>query len=523
MPKKKISAKKIKGILLFYITSGLNQSQLARLHNVSRPTIKKYLILYENSDLSLSDLTSLKDKDIINSLYLCKKDTLESPKIVILKNQFPIIHKRLCEEGISLKYIWEEYKQGESSGYEYSQFVAHYNNWREENGYKKVIYNKWAINNISEDDSKVLKKWRLSCNRRKWEKAVALLELHDNSEISKISKKIERSCKTIKKWHSVFINKGLEYLDLPITKKANKQVIKTIKLKKEQLFKILHESPSFHNINRTSWSLETLAKAYKNFYGEIISKSTISEYIRSAGYTFKKARKVLTSPDPEYRAKLGKITKILSNLKEKEKFFSIDEFGPFSVKIQGGRTFTQKDLIRTIPQRQKSKGSLICTAALELSTNQVTHFYSNKKDTAEMIKLLEILLKKYQNEERIYFSWDAASWHASKALFDKVVEVNDFEYRKKYNDPEVELAPLPTSAQFLNVIESVFSGMAKAIIHNSDYQSVDECKFAIDRYFAERNQSFMENPKRAGKKIWGEEVVKPVFKESNNCKDQSWR
>ena len=105
MPKKKISAKKIKGILLFYITSGLNQSQLARLHNVSRPTIKKYLILYENSDLSLSDLTSLKDKDIINSLYLCKKDTLESPKIVILKNQFPIIHKRLCEEGISLKYI----------------------------------------------------------------------------------------------------------------------------------------------------------------------------------------------------------------------------------------------------------------------------------------------------------------------------------------------------------------------------------------------------------------------------------
>jgi hypothetical protein len=32
------------------------------------------------------------------------------------------------------------------------------------------------------------------------------------------------------------------------------------------------------------------------------------------------------------------------------------------------------------------KGSLICTAALELSTNQVTHFYSKRKNTAEMIK-----------------------------------------------------------------------------------------------------------------------------------------
>jgi len=65
--------------------------------------------------------------------------------------------------------------------------------------------------------------------------------------------------------------------------------------------------------------------------------------------------------------------------------------------------------------------------------------------------------------------------------------------------------------------------MAKAIIHNSDYQSVDECKLAIDRYFSDRNQAFSENPKRAGKKIWGEEIVKPIFKESNNCKDPKYR
>jgi hypothetical protein len=87
----------------------------------------------------------------------------------------------------------------------------------------------------------------------------------------------------------------------------------------------------------------------------------------------------------------------------------------------------------------------------------------------------------------------------------------------------VELAPLPSSAQFLNVIESVFSGMAKAIIHNSDYQSIEECKLAIDMYFSERNQAFLENPKRAGKKIWGDEIVKAVFKDSNNCKNPKYR
>ena len=33
----------------------------------------------------------------------------------------------------------------------------------------------------------------------------------------------------------------------------------------------------------------------------------------------------------------------------------------------------------------------------------------------------------------------------------------------------VKLAPLPTCSQFLNVIESIFSGMARAIMHNSNY------------------------------------------------------
>ena len=61
--------------------------------------------------------------------------------------------------------------------------------------------------------------------------------------------------------------------------------------------------------------------------------------------------------------------------------------------------------------------------------------------------------------------------------------------------------------------------MAKAIIHNSDYQSVGACKAAIDRYFAERNQHFKAKPKRAGKIIWGKERVPPVFSEANNCKD----
>src|SRR5262249_3819176 len=148
------------------------------------------------------------------------------------------------------------------------------------------------------------------------------------------------------------------------------------------------------------------------------------------------------------------------------------------------------------------KGSLICTAALELSTNQVTHFYSKRKNTAEMIKMLEILVEKYRDEDRIYLSWDAASWHASKEFVKTVDAINARRVNPTSPAPRVELAPLPSGAQFLNVIESVFSGMARAVIHNSDYQSINECKRAIDRHFRERNAAFAKSPRRAGNVIW---------------------
>jgi transposase len=522
MTQKTISPRHIKGLIIQHAIHGASATLIARSYKIARSTVRAYIELYNNSDFVHVDILNLSANNIAASLRP-QNSIYKNAKYRILRDRFLQYHQRLKSENTNMKTLWEEYNQKEPSGLKYSRFVDHYHMWRKENGFSEVNFNKWQIRNIPKEDEKTLREWRLSNKRSKWERAVALLDLNREGNITKISRKIERSCKTIKKWHAAYIDKGIKYLDLPRTRRVPKQIIDNISLKKERIIKLLHESPSLHDLNRTSWSLKTLTQAYDKIYDETISKSSISEYVRSEKYTFTKARTVLTSPDPEYRTKLKEITNILSNLQSNEKFFSIDEFGPVAIKIRGGRTFSLKDQTRTIPQLQRSKGSLICTAALELSTNQITHFYSSKKNTAEMIKLLEILIEKYTTEERIYFSWDAASWHASKKLYEKVKEVNDPEYRNKHSSPFVELAPLPSSAQFLNVIESVFSGMAKAVIHNSDYQTVDECKHAINRHFSERNQAFLENPKRAGKKIWGKEIVKAVFKDSNNCKDPKYR
>jgi transposase len=286
------------------------------------------------------------------------------------------------------------------------------------------------------------------------------------------------------------------------------------------VFKLLHEPPADHGINRTSWTMPLLCKVLKE-NGRQIGTAVVTKMIKAAGYKWRKAKIVLTSNDPTYSEKLARIRSILSNLPPGDAFFSIDEFGPFAIKMKPGRILVPPGFRPTVPQWQKSRGCLTMTAALELSSNQVTHFYSAKKNTDEMIRMMEALIQKYPGRRNLYLSWDAASWHMSKQLITRIDAHNATAASE--GGPLIETAPLPASAQFLNVIESVFSGMARAIIHNSDYKSIDEAKAAIDRYFDDRNCQFQRNPKRAGKKIWGQEREPPEFSDANNCKNPMYR
>jgi transposase len=290
----------------------------------------------------------------------------------------------------------------------------------------------------------------------------------------------------------------------------------------ETLLSIIHSPPKVFGYNRTSWTIKLLKLTLEK-EGYKVGKNNVSKLVKKAGYRFWKAKEVLTSNDINYKEKVDAIEKILSNLKPTDRFFSIDEFGPFAVKERGGRRLVRQGEHPTVPQFQVSKGSLIVTAALELTTNQVTHFYSSRKNTDEMIKMIDILIRQYSGCHTIYLSWDHASWHVSKSLYAKISDVNKYGFRKMSRTPVVKLAPLPSRSQFLNVIESVFSGMAVAIIQNSNYESVSDAKEAIDRYFKDRNEHFFKHPKRAGKKIWGKELVAPAFKEGQNCKNASWR
>jgi hypothetical protein len=135
--------------------------------------------------------------------------------------------------------------------------------------------------------------------------------------------------------------------------------------------------------------------------------------------------------------------------------------------------------------------------------------------------MANVLREKYKDYKTLYLSWDAASWHMSKALGQHLEQCNDRAIAD--TRPVIKVAPLPSGAQFLNVIESVFSGLARAVIHNSDYPDADAARVAVDQHLADRNEHYRLHPERAGNSIWGKERVPSIFSEANNCKDPAYQ
>jgi len=335
------------------------------------------------------------------------------------------------------------------------------------------------------------------------EKAYVLSRLRDHQSTggsqSGFCSGIGISPSTIERWGASYRRYGEAGLCVRTRRKwPNRASARETKVR---ILEIFHSQPSTCGINRASWTGESLAKALHKKYGVTVSGCTANRHLSESGYTMRRARQVLTSSDPNYRAKVEVIIQTLQTLGDTETLFFIDELGPLAVKKHGGRSFVKKGEALVVPQLQTPKGSIVLAGALCATTNQMIWCYVQSKDTAAMIDLIELVFSEHQDKTHLYITWDAASWHDSISLVDWLDAFN-LKTTEMKEGPLITLVPLPSCSQFLNVIESVFGVMKKTVIHHSDYQNAHEMKSAISQHFRERNAHFKDNPRRAGKKIW---------------------
>ncbi|HEY3309864.1 MAG TPA: IS630 family transposase [Desulfuromonadaceae bacterium] len=348
---------------------------------------------------------------------------------------------------------------------------------------------------LTEDELKTLRRYKAGKHRWHTKRAAVILMADEGRTLVETMRKTRAPIRSIYRWLRNFNKDGMESIEVHIHQPAKE---KEMAERQTRVIDIIHKMPSLYGINRTTWTYGAIAEAYQKEYGEPISVGKLYGVVRNSNYSWRHARKVLTSPDPDYKEKVEKLLDTLQGLKEGERFFFIDEVGPYRVKKYDGSVLIRKDQTPpTVPEFQKNKGKIQFVAALEAITNQLTWLFTPDKGADSMVKLLQKLVKEYASCPAAYLTWDAISVHNSKVVTDWIQTHN-----KTALKPHIKVIPLPSNAQFLNVIESVFGGMKKAIICNSDYDTPHDMQEAISKHFNDRNVFYRENPKRAGNKIW---------------------
>lgn len=270
---------------------------MANTLRLSRTTVKEYKRRIIETGISFQDFAALPVVEMQHVLSSQSNPRSRSARYAKLITIFPDVEQLMIEKKSNLKSAWVEYRNIHPDGYGYSQFVENFRLWQKTHGSGNVPLKKQFVPFISENDMVALKKWRLSNNRRLWSKAVAILETNRGATVSSLCTKLEKGRRIIERWAKVYCEKGLEGLRRSQVRSQNPDMLEKMEKKRERIIEILHESPQLRHINRSSWSLNTLADAYEAQHGESIGRSTVSEYVRAEGYAFKKARKVLTSPD----------------------------------------------------------------------------------------------------------------------------------------------------------------------------------------------------------------------------------
>ncbi|HEY6872908.1 MAG TPA: IS630 family transposase [Geobacteraceae bacterium] len=351
---------------------------------------------------------------------------------------------------------------------------------------------------LTDDEIKALSRYRAGNHKKYSRKAAAILLANRGRTLIEVIEATHVSKRTVYRWLHNFNKDRLDSIKVHIYA-PDREKRKTVR--QTRVIDIIHKKPSIYGINRTTWTYAAIAKAYQHEYDSYISMDMIQRIVKDTGYSWRHARKVWTSPDPEYKAKIERILEVLQGLRKGERFFFIDEVGPYRVKKYSGRSLMLKDRILTIPEHQKSRGKVQFVAALEAVTNQLTWIFTDDKSASSVVRLIERLTLLYMDSESIFLTWDAISVHGAKAVMEWITAHN-----KATEAPQIHVVPLPSKSQFLNVIESVFGGMKKAVICNSDYVTALEMQEAIARHFEERNQYYRDNPKRAGNKIWDKQT-----------------
>jgi len=119
--------RQIKEMIRLCVCCKMTYRQAGRAVRVAHKIVSRNVRKYLSLGMSWEKFEKL-DEERIQDLFHKRKGV--DTRYQELEKEFPYIEKELGRKGVTLRLLWEEYKQGRLFWYEYSQFCYHYQTWR---------------------------------------------------------------------------------------------------------------------------------------------------------------------------------------------------------------------------------------------------------------------------------------------------------------------------------------------------------------------------------------------------------
>ena len=126
MPAERLTMRKIREVFRLKFDCELSNRKIAKSFHIARSTVAEYLFRFQQAALSWPLPQDLDDVQLEQLLYPPPPAPFASVRPLPDCNY---IHCELRKKGVTLSLLWQEYKEQNPHGYQYSQFCHLYRQW----------------------------------------------------------------------------------------------------------------------------------------------------------------------------------------------------------------------------------------------------------------------------------------------------------------------------------------------------------------------------------------------------------
>lgn len=291
---------------------------------------------------------------------------------------------------------------------------------------------------------------------------------------SEIADELGCDLKTVRKWRERFADHRLEGLDDAPRSGRPPHFGAT---QKHDLFSMVVEPPP---PPFARWTIDMLVTELitRGIVPCIISRETVSLWLRCADIKPHRCRYWLQSNDPEFKEKKDRVVDLYLNPPTDGRLICVDEKTCIQARerLWPGRA-ARRGLAARADFHYKRHGVVNLLAAFDVPTGYVmAECLTGRNNSEAFMRFVRRLMKRYP-DEKLYLVLDNGTTHKSKATMAFFA-----------SHPNLVPVFLPTHGSWLNQIEIWFSHLSRKTLKNASFTSRDDLIGRINEFVDEHNR-----------------------------------